>query len=467
LNWINKLQEFAGLLKLAISGKEQDYTKINIRRAIVLLSVPMILEMIMESLFAVVDIFFVGKLGEDAVATVGLTEAVVIIIYSIGVGISMAATAMISRRFGEKDYRTAGSTAFQLLIFGSIISIILGIIGWIYAEDILRLMGASPTVLKTGTNYTRIIFAGNTAIMLLFLINGAFRGAGLPHLAMRTLWLANGLNIILDPLLIFGFGNFTGLGLEGAAIATTTGRSIGVIYQLYHLFNSRHSLVILRENMILQIKTIKKIISISAGGMGQFLIDSVAWIFLTRIVAEFGSSAVAGFTISFRILMFSLMPAWGLSAAAATLVGQNMGAFKIKRAKISVWLTAKYNAWFLGLVTLLYLLFGNVFASWFTPNEQVQEIAALGLKIIALGYIFFGIGMVMIQAFNGAGDTKTPTYINIGVFWFLEIPMAYFLAEYFDLGMLGIFISIAFCHSLHALVSLWFFRKGKWTETKV
>ena len=427
----------------------------------------MILEMIMESLFAVVDIFFVARLGEDAVATVGLTEAVIIIIYSVGVGISMAATAMISRRFGEKDHFRAGSTAFQLLIFGGLISVILGIAGWIYAEEILTLMGASETVISTGTTYTKIIFGGNTAIMLLFLINGAFRGAGLPHLAMRTLWLSNGLNIMLDPLLIFGIGSFEGFGLEGAAIATTAGRSIGVIYQLYHLFNARHSLVILKENLIVQWKTIRKIISISAGGMGQFLIDSVAWIFLTRIVAEFGSSAVAGFTISFRILMFSLMPAWGLSAAAATLVGQNMGAHKLKRAKISVWLTAKYNAWFLGVITLLYILWGDLFASWFTPNSQVQEIASLGLKIVALGYIFFGVGMVMIQAFNGAGDTKTPSYINMGVFWLLEIPMAYFLASYFEMAMTGIFISIAFCHSLHALVSLWFFKQGKWAKTRV
>lgn len=467
MKWFENLKKFWRLLKLAISGEEQDYTKINIRRAILLLSVPMILEMIMESLFAVVDIFFVGRLGEDAVATVGLTEAVIIIVYAVGVGISMAATAMVSRRFGEKDFKSAGSTAFQLLIFGGIISIILGIIGWLYAEEILRLMGASHQVIQGGANYTRIIFAGNTAIMLLFLINGAFRGAGLPHLAMRTLWLSNGLNIILDPILIFGLGSFEGFGLEGAAIATTTGRSIGVFYQLYHLLNARHSLVILKENLILQWNTIRKIISISIGGMGQFLIDSVAWIFLIRIVAEFGSSAVAGFTISFRILMFSLMPAWGLSAASATLVGQNMGAHKLKRAKVSVWLTAKYNAWFLGLITLLYILWGDIFASWFTPNAEVQEIAALGLKIIALGYVFFGVGMVMVQAFNGAGDTKTPSYINIGVFWFLEIPMAYFLAYYFDLAVTGIFISIAFCHSLHALVSLWFFKRGKWAETKV
>ena len=466
-NRLKQIKDFWSLAKLSISGKEQDYTRINIRRGIVLLSIPMILEMIMESLFAVVDIFFVARLGENAVATVGLTEAIIIIVYSVGIGISMAATAMISRRFGEKEYSRAGSTAFQLLILGGIISVILGITGWIFARDILQLMGASAKVIAEGENYTRIIFAGNTAIMLLFLTNGAFRGAGLPQLAMRTLWLSNGLNIILDPLLIFGIGSFEGFGLEGAAIATTTGRSIGVVYQLFHLLNGRHSLVILKKNLVLHWQTIKKILSISAGGMGQFLIDSVAWIFLIRIVADFGSSAVAGFTISFRILMFSLMPAWGLSAAAATLVGQNLGAGKLKRAKISVWLIAKYNAWFLGFVTVLYLLWGDLFASWFTPNFEVQQIASQGLRLITLGYIFFGVGMVMVQAFNGAGDTKTPSYINIAVFWFLEIPMAYFLADYFGLAMIGIFVSIAFCHSLHALISLWFFKRGKWARTKV
>ncbi|MEO2062837.1 MAG: MATE family efflux transporter [Christiangramia sp.] len=455
------------LLGEAINGGEQDFTKMNIPLSIFLLSVPMILEMIMESLFAVVDIFFVARIGEDAVATVGLTEAVIIIIYSIGVGISMAATAMVARRFGEKDYKRAGSATFQLLVYGGGISIILGILGFLFAEDILRLMGASETVIQTGISYTRIIFAGNTAIMLLFLCNGAFRGAGLPHLAMKTLWISNGINIVLDPLLIFGIGSFEGFGLEGAAIATTTGRSLGVCFQLYHLLNAKHRLVILKENLKFKLKTLKKIVSISAGGMGQFLIDSVAWIFLIRIVAEFGSSAVAGFTIAFRILMFSLMPAWGLSSAAATMVGQNLGARKVRRAKISVWLTAKYNAIFLAVITLVYLAFGEWVAGFFTPNDEVLEIAALGLKVIALGYIFFGIGMVMIQAFNGAGDTKTPSWINVAVFWFLEIPLAYWLAKSMDQGILGIFISIAFCHSLHALIALWYFRKGKWALTKV
>ena len=324
------------LFKEALQGKEQDLTKVTIKTGIFLLSVPMILEMIMESLFAVVDIIFVGRIGKEAIATVGLTESVVIIIYAIGVGISMAATALVARRFGEHKYKAAGNAAFQLLFFGTIISIILGILGFIFAKDILQLMGASEKVVETGTTYTQIIFAGNTAIMLLFLINGAFRGAGQAHLAMRTLMISNGLNIVLDPLLIFGVGSFEGFGLAGAAWATTVGRSIGVLYQLYHLFNGKHRLVILKENIKLKWKTMKNIASISFAGMGQFLIDSVAWIVLMRITAEFGDDAVAGTTISMRILMFSLMPAWGLSAAAATLVGQYMGAEKLKRATLSV-----------------------------------------------------------------------------------------------------------------------------------
>ncbi|WP_194774621.1 MATE family efflux transporter [Pararhodonellum marinum] len=456
-----------GLLRDALKGVEQDYTKIGIKTGIFLLAVPMILEMVMESLFAVVDIFFVGRLGEHAIATVGLTEAILTIIYSVGVGVSMAATALVARRFGEKEYKKAGTVAFQLLLVGTIASFLMGILGYIFAADVLLLMGAEEEVIATGTAYTRIIFAGNTAIMLLFLINGAFRGAGQPHLAMRTLWLANGLNIILDPILIFGLGSFEGLGLVGAAWATTIGRSIGVIYQLYHLLNGQHRLVILRDNLKIKLTTLRKIISISAGGMGQFLIDSAAWIILTRIAAEFGSAAVAGYTIAFRILLFSLMPAWGLSAAAATLVGQNLGAHKYFRAELSAYLTARYNFFFLAVVTLLYLIFGDWLVSIFTQQAEVIAIASKGLKITVLGYIFYAVGMVMVQAFNGAGDTKTPAYINVGVFWFIEIPMAYVLAIVFQLEVVGIFISIAFCHSLHAMIALWFFRKGTWKVVKV
>jgi putative MATE family efflux protein len=455
------------LIKDAILGKEQDLTRLSLKTAIVILAIPMILEMMMESLFAVVDIFFVAKLGSDAIATVGLTESVVVLVYAVGFGISMAATALISRRFGEKEYEDAGSAAFQLLMVGGVISVILGVLGWIFAGDILGLMGAEPAVVESGVAYSRIIFAGNTAIMLLFLINGAFRGAGQAHLAMRSLWIANGLNIILDPLLIFGIGNWSGWGLEGAAVATTLGRSVGVFYQLYHLFNGKHRLKILRKNIEISWAIVQKILGISVGGMGQFLIDSVAWIALTRMIAEFGSTALAGYTIAFRILIFTILPAWGLAAAAATLVGQNLGANQPDRAEAAVWLTTRYTVIFMASVTGIYLIFSKQLAGFFTDNIEIQEIAAQGLWVIALGYVFFAIGVVLTQAFNGAGDTKTPAWINIGVLWFIEIPLAYVLA--FPLGMahLGIFISIAFSHSFHSLVSLYFFRKGRWKLMEV
>ncbi len=455
------------LIKDALSGKEQDFTKISIKSGIFLLALPMILEMMMESLFAVVDIFFVSKLGNDAVATVGLTEAVVVIVYAVGMGVSMAAIALIARRFGEENFKEAGKAALHLLIFGGSISIVIAVLGFAFAEQILRIMGASEKVIAIGVPYTRIIFAGNLAVMLLFLINGAFRGAGQAHLAMRALWISNGINIILDPILIFGIGNIEGVGLEGAAWATSIGRSIGVFYQLYHLFNGKHRLVILFKGLKIEWEIMKKIAVISMGGMGQFMIDSLAWIMLTRFTAEFGSAAVAGFTISFRILIFTLMPAWGLAGAASTLVGQNLGAKKANRAELSVWLTARYNVIFLSMITIIYLVFGNALAGIFTDSLEVQKIASLGLRVIVLGYVFFGVGMVMIQAFNGAGDTKTPMFINIGVLMLLEIPLAYILAFNLKLDLLGIFISIAFCHSLHAVIAFSLFRKGKWKSTMV
>lgn len=455
------------LIKDAILGKEQDFTSLPLKTAIFVLAIPMILEMMMESLFAVVDIFFVARLGEHAIATVGLTESVIVLIYAMGFGISMAATALISRRFGEKQYLEAGAAAFQLLVVGGTISIVLGIVGWFQAPRILGLMGAEPLVLETGVQYTRIIFAGNTAIMLLFLLNGAFRGAGQAHHAMRTLWIANGFNLVLDPLLIFGIGSWDGYGLEGAAVATTLGRSIGVCYQLYHLFNAKHKLRILRENLRINMGIIRKIMNIALGGMGQFLIDSISWIALTRMVAEFGSTSLAGYTICSRILIFTILPAWGLSGAAATLVGQNLGAREVQRAEQAVWLTARYTVTFMAVVTGFYLVFSKELARFFTANVAVQDIAAQGLWVIAIGYVFFALGMVLTQGFNGAGDTRTPAWINIGVLWFLEIPLAYYLA--FPLGMahLGIFISISFSHSFHALVSLYFFRKGNWKAIKV
>lgn len=455
------------LIKDAILGKEQDFTSLPLKTAIFILAIPMILEMMMESAFAVVDIFFVAKLGEHAIATVGLTESVIVLTYAIGFGISMAGTALISRRFGEKEYEEAGTATFQLLVVGMIISIFLGLGGWFFAEDLLRVMGAEEAVVRSGTNYARIVFAGNTAIMLLFLINGAFRGAGQAHLAMRSLWIANGLNIVLDPLLIFGIGSWTGFGLDGAAIATTLGRSIGVVYQLYHLFNGKHRLKILRHNLVVKWETIRKIIDLSLGGMGQFLIDSISWVALTRMNAAFGSAALAGYTIAFRVLIFTILPAWGLSGAAATLVGQNLGAKEVDRAEKAVWLTTRYNVIFMASVTGIYLLFNQQLAGFFTDIPEVREIAAQGLWVISIGYVFFAVGMVLTQAFNGAGDTKTPAWINTGVLLAMEVPLAYFLAFPMGLKYLGIFIAIAFCHSFHALVSLYFFKRGKWKTKQV
>lgn len=455
------------LIKDAILGKEQDFTSLPLKTAIFVLAIPMILEMMMESAFAVVDIFFVAKLGEHAIATVGLTESVIVITYAIGFGISMAGTALISRRFGEKEYKEAGTATFQLLVVGMVISILLGVGGWFLAEDLLRVMGAEEAVVQSGANYARIVFAGNTAIMLLFLINGAFRGAGQAHLAMRSLWIANGLNIVLDPLLIFGIGSWAGYGLDGAAIATTFGRSIGVLYQFYHLFNGKHKLKILRENLLVKWETIRKIIDLSLGGMGQFLIDSISWVALTRMNAEFGSAALAGYTIAFRVLIFTILPAWGLSGAAATLVGQNLGAKEVDRAENAVWLTTRYNVIFMASVTGIYLLFNQQLAGFFTDIPEVQEIAAQGLWVISIGYVFFAVGMVLTQAFNGAGDTKTPAWINTGVLLAMEVPLAYFLAFPMGLKYLGIFIAIAFCHSFHALVSLYFFKRGKWKTKEV
>ncbi|WP_210463087.1 MATE family efflux transporter [Rufibacter roseolus] len=464
---MNPRQELIRLIWDAVKGKEQDYTRLNLKKSILLLATPMILEMLMESLFAVVDIFLVGRLGAYALATVGLTESILMIVYSVGMGLSMAGTAMVARRVGEKNYRQAGTATYQILITGGILAILTSLVTFFFAPDILQLMGADQEVLTKGIGYTRIIFGSNLIIILLFLINGAFRGAGLPHLPMRTLWLANGINIVLAPLFIFGVGPLPAMGLEGAAWATSISRGIGVLYQLYHLLNGKHLLKVVRENMVLSYEVMKQILKVSVGGMGQFMIESASWIFLTRIVSEFGNNALAGYTIAFRVIMFTLLPAWGLSSAATTLVGQNLGANKVRRAELSVWLTARYNMVFLGLATAAFFFFGDHVASLFTQEPEVISIASDGLKIITLGYIFFGLGMVMVQAFNGAGDTRTPAFINILVLWIIEIPLAYLLAVYLGFGVTGIFVTIACSHSSHALISWWIFRKGRWKAVKI
>lgn len=461
------MKKLLNVIRLSFSDQDFDFTTLSIKSSIVILAIPMIIEMLMESVFAVVDIFFVGRLGKEALATVGLTESVLMIVYSIGMGVSMAATALVARRFGEKKYKEAGTSAFQLIATGGIIALVISIGSFFFAENLLGLMGASEAVVAYGKGYTQIIFASNIVIVLLFLINGIFRGAGNAQLAMRTLIIANGINIVLDPILIFGIGSWAGFGLKGAAIATTIGRGIGVGYQCYQIFNGKHLITIARENIAIKWQEIKKILSISAGGMGQFLIDSVSWILLSRLIASFGDTAIAGYTVAFRVIVFTILPAWGLSGAVSTLVGQNLGANKIERAEASVRLTSVLTMSFLFLVSVVFFLFGDSIAGIFTKEVPTIEIASKALKIITLGYLFFGLGMVLIQAFNGAGDTKSPMVINVSVLLCLELPLAYFLAKNMNWGVDGIFISIALCHSLHAVVCWFWFKKGSWKKVQV
>ena len=451
----------------ALKGLDRDYTTGSIKKAIFFLSVPMVFEMVMESLFAVVDVFFVAQISTNAIATVGLTESVLMIIYSLAVGFSMAVTAIISRRVGEKKFKKAGDAAFQTIVLSLFIGAVLGICGFIYAEDVLRLMGGDALLIAEGGDYAKIMYAGNLSIVLLFVNNAIFRGAGNPAIAMRTLWLANGLNIVLDPIFIFGLGPIPAFGVAGAAIATTIGRSIGVGYQFYHLLKGTGVVKLVRANVVWRTKTILNFIKVSAGGIGQFLVESASWIFLVRIISNFGAEALAGYTIAFRIIVFTLLPSFGIANAAATLVGQNLGALFPERAEKSVWAAAKYNAIFLVIVSILFGLSANPILSLFTQEETVMHIGKSGLQIICIGYIFFAYGMVVGQAFNGAGDTKTPLFISLFVFWLVQIPLSYWLSINMDWGVDGVFFSIAFCHSLYAVIAIYLFRKGKWKLVKV
>ncbi len=451
----------------ALKGSEKDFTSGSINRAIFMLSIPMIIEMGMEAVFAVVDLFFVSRVSVNAVATVGLTESVLFIIYSVAVGLSMALTAIVARRIGEKNPERAANAAFQGILVSSVIAIVLGLIGFAMADDILRLMGGDEGLIAEGVGYTQIMFAGNISIVLIFVINAIFRGAGDASIAMRTLMLANGLNIVLDPILIFGLGPIPAFGVEGAAIATTLGRSIGVIYQLTSLFGDKSIIKLTVKNLVIKAQTITEIIKVSIGGMGQFLIESASWIFLVRVVSIFGTEAIAGYQTSFRIIVFTILPAWGMANAAATLVGQNLGAGHPERAEKSVWSTAKYCMIFLVVVSVIFFLLADPIIGLFTQETTVISIAKESLQIICLGYLFFAYGMVVIQAFNGAGDTRTPMAINVGVFWLFQIPFAYLAAVHFDLRETGVFISIAVAHSLHAIVGVLIFRKGKWKKTVV
>jgi putative MATE family efflux protein len=459
----HKAYRFFSLFGKAFKGEQQDYTKGSIRVAVIMLAIPMILEMSMEGVFALVDLFFVGKLGKHAISTVGLTESVMTIIYSIAIGLSMAATALVARRVGEKSYAGAASAALQSIWLSVVITVALSIAGIIWADEILRLMGAEKETIIAGINYIRIMMGSSLVIVLLFLINGIFRGAGDASIAMKSLGLANGCNIILCPLLINGFGPVPAMGLTGAALATTMGRSIGVVYQLFHLFNGKSLVKLTASKLKAEVAVIRSLISLAWPATFQFIIASCSWIFLARLVAQTGhSEASAGYQTALRIITFFILPAWGVSNAAATLVGQNLGAKEYRRAELAVYKTALYNVIFMALVSLLFFMAADPIVSFFTRQEAVKKIAVTALRIISAGYIFYGIGMVMTNAFNGAGDTKTPTLINLFGFWAFQIPLAYLLSTYFKLGPTGVFISIPVAETAITITAFILFKKGRW-----
>lgn len=457
------LKNIFSIIKQSLNGEERDYTQGSIPKAVFLLAVPMILELSLESVFAVVDIFFVSKLGQNAIATVGLTESVITIIYSIAIGLSTAATAIVARRIGEKNPEAAAHAGAQSLIVALMVTVVLSIIGAVYASEILSLMGASSDVVREGAIFTRIMMGGSVAIILIFLINGIFRGAGNAAMAMKSLWIASLINIILCPILIHFYG------LKGAAIATVIGRSSGVAYQCWHLFKGTGIFLKFQKyHFKYDPEIIKSIVTIGWPATIQFIIASGSWIILARLVAETGgTTASAGYQIAIRNVVFFILPAWGMSNAAATLVGQNLGAKQLERAEQSVMLTAKYNAIFMSFVMILFLFFAHPIISFFTQDESVIAYGVQSLQIFGAGFTFYGIGMVMTQALNGAGDTKTPTIIYLICFWMFQIPLAYLFAIGFDLKSTGAFLAIPIAESMIALFAWYNFKKGKWKTVKV
>lgn len=464
MSFSTKLTSFFTLLKKAIKGEEENFIEGSIDRAIFLLSIPMVLEMLMESLFAVVDIFYVSRLGDnDAIATIGLTESVLTILYSLAMGLAMGATAMVSRRVGEKDIRSAAVAAAQSIYIGIGLSLLISLTGLFFANDILRLMGASDVLIARHSGYTRWMLGGNVTIMMLFVINGIFRGAGNASIAMRALIISNVLNIALAPIFIFVFK----LGVEGAAIATTIGRGTGVLYQVYHLTRGKGLIRLRLSDMVVRWDIIGRLIKVSAGGTGQFIIASASWIFLVRIISTFGSEALAGYTIGMRVIVFAIMPAWGMANAAATLVGQNLGANQPERAEKSVYRSAFMNMIFLGFITVLFFTLAAPIVKIYTDDVKVIESAVQCLQIVSLGYIFYAYGMVIIQAFNGAGDTATPTILNVFGFWLFQIPFAYLMAIVLGFGVTGTYIAIVTAESAMAVVAFLIFRRGKWKTVKI
>jgi putative MATE family efflux protein len=467
MSFFTKAVSIFRLFKQALKGEEQSYISGSIDKAIFMLSIPMILEMSMESLFAVVDAFYVSRLGVDALATVSLTESVLTLVYSLAIGLSMGATAMVARRVGEGDVPAAAKAGVQAIYLAIGISIAISSVGLFFSENILGLMGASESVIASGSGYTRWMLSGNITVMLIFLINAIFRGAGDASLAMRVLILSNVLNIILDPIFIFGFGPIPAFGVEGAAIATTIGRGIGVLYQISHLVYGKGLIKINRQNMGIDFGLIGRLIKVSAGGTGQFIIASASWIFLVRIVSTFGSEALAGYTIAIRVIVFAILPAWGMANAAATLVGQNLGAGQPERAEQSVWRTGFFNMIFMAFITVTFMTMARPIVELFTTEAIVLANATQCLQIVAIGYIFYAYGMVVAQSFNGAGDTRTPTILNFFAFWMFQIPLAYLLAITLNMGPKGVYVAIVVAESVLAVVGIFIFRKGKWKTVKI
>ena len=468
MSFRQKLVSYYKIFLEALKGEERDYTSGSLRMSIVLLAIPMILELSMESLFAVVDMFFVGRLGEHAIAVVGYTEALLTIIYSIAIGLSTAATAVISRRVGEKEYEEASKSAVQAIILALFISLILTVTAYIFAEDLLSFMGASADVIERGLGFTRIMFISSGVIVYLFLINGIFRGAGNASIAMRSLWFASIANIILDPLLIYGIGSWAGWGLEGAAIATCIGRTLGVLYQCKVLWSGESAIKIRFNKLVPDPKLIWHLVEIAWPATFQFIIASGSWIVLTKLIAESGgTTASAAYQIAIRNVVFFILPAWGLSNAAATLVGQNLGAKNPERAHQSTMMCVKYNIIFMAAVTLIFLFLPNVICGIFTPDPMVAKNAADALRVFGSGFVFYGIGMVMMQALNGAGDTRTPTIINLVGFWLFQVPLALVISRVFQLHYLFVVAAVPVAETLVAIMAWWYFRKGNWKKIEV
>lgn len=451
----------------SIAGTELDFTTGSIGRAVFLLSVPMVLEMIMESIFAIVDIFFVSKLGSEAVATVGITESLITIVYSIGSGLAMATTALVARRTGEKRPEEASKVAFQAILTGILVSSLIAVPGFLWSSDLIRLMGGSPEMQENLSAYTRISLGFNGIIIVLFIINAVLRSSGDAAMSLRVLVIANLINIILDPLLIFGIGPFPEMGIKGAAIATVIGRGSGILFQIFLLFRGKRRIRLTLADIRFEPHTMWQIIKLSLGGIGQSLIATTSWIGLVRIIATFGSNVVAGYTIAIRIVVFGLLPSWGISNAASTLVGQNLGADKPERAEKSVWITSRINLVIMTIIGLLFFIFTETLIRLFIDDPAVVLPGIQALRIISIGFIFYGLGMVMIQAFNGAGDTVTPTKVFFICFWLIEIPLAWILSKPAGMGQTGVFISIVIAESVMTLMALYLFRKGKWKLKKV